>query len=175
MLCTAGQLDLQAVDSTVGYLGDQATAVGKNKNRRRTDFCCRSVYLPVIRNDLPELFDVFDFADPHVATGMRPRTMVATQGLFMLNDEMVMDAARATAQRLLDERQGGEDDEALVNRMFELIFNVPASAGERAQLLSFIQETRKHRVEDGREQAERRAWSMACHAMFASSRFQILE
>ncbi len=56
MLSAAGQLDLVPRESTVSYLGDQATAVGDNKNRRRTDFPCRSVYLPVIRNDLPELF-----------------------------------------------------------------------------------------------------------------------
>ena len=76
MLSAAGKLELTPMDSTVWYLGDQATAVGDNKNRRRTDFSCRSVYLPVIRNDLPELFDVFDFADPHATTGMRSRGLV---------------------------------------------------------------------------------------------------
>src|SRR6185436_18510833 len=58
MLFAADELDLKPMDSSVWYLGDQATAVGDNKIRRRTDFTCRSVYLPVIRNDLPELFDV---------------------------------------------------------------------------------------------------------------------
>ena len=55
----------------------------------RTNFPCRSVYLPVIRNDLPELFDVFDFADPHTTTGSRPQTMAATQGLFILKPKFV--------------------------------------------------------------------------------------
>ena len=68
-VAAAGTLDLAPRESTVDYLGDQATAVGKNENRRRTDFSCRSVYLPVIRNDLPEVFDVFDFADPNIQLG----------------------------------------------------------------------------------------------------------
>ncbi len=106
MLLAAGRLDLAPLDSSVSYLGDQATAVGENKVRRRTDFPCRSVYLPVIRNDLPELFDVFDFADAHATTGMRPQTMVATQGLFLLNDDLVMDASAAAARRLLSQAQG---------------------------------------------------------------------
>ena len=72
MLLASGTLDVRPIDSTVDYLGDQATSVGANKVRRRTDFACRSVYLPVIRNDLPELFDVFDFANPQATTGMRP-------------------------------------------------------------------------------------------------------
>ena len=87
MLMVAAELDVRPMESSVWYLGDQATAVGANKNRRRTDFPNRSVYLPVIRNDLPEVFDVFDFADPHATTGMRPSTMVATQGLYFLNDD----------------------------------------------------------------------------------------
>jgi hypothetical protein len=101
MLQASGTLDLGHVDSTVEYLGDQATAVGKNKNRRRTDFPCRSVYLPVIRNDLPELFDVFDSADPQATTGMRTDTMVGTQGLFVLNDASVLAASDSIAGRLM--------------------------------------------------------------------------
>jgi hypothetical protein len=174
MLSAAGKLDLTPMDSTVWYLGDQATAVGDNKNRRRTDFPCRSVYLPVIRNDLPELFDVFDFADPHTTTGMRPRTMVATQGLFMLNDDSVMEAAEASARRVLasDENAG---QETLVDRMFELVLNARATDEERDELLKFMQETRNRLTADGDEDADLRAWAIACHALFASSRFQILE
>jgi hypothetical protein len=194
MLLAAGTLDLKPMDSTVSYLGDQATAVGDNKNRRRTDFLCRSIYLPVIRNDLPELFEAFDFANPHSTTGMRSETMVATQGLFILNDDSVMTASQATAQRVLStsdaddrdswnrvDKQTSEladrlnQDEARVDRMFELIVNEPASAEERAEVLGFINQLEKSfGAEDGAN-AKARAWSLACQALFASSRFQIVE
>ena len=174
MLSAAGKLELTPMDSTVWYLGDQATAVGDNKNRRRTDFSCRSVYLPVIRNDLPELFDVFDFADPHATTGMRSRTMVATQGLFILNDDSVMAAAEATARRLLANKSTG-GQEAVVDRMFELVLSKRATEEDRIELLAFIGETEKRLTEEGDTDADLHAWSIACHALFASSRFQILE
>ena len=116
MLSAAGELDLAPMESSVWYLGDQATAVGDNKVRRRTDFPCRSVYLPVIRNDLPELFDVFDFADPHTTTGMRSQTMVATQGLFILNDDVVMAAAEATARHLVAGETTGGQEELVLTR-----------------------------------------------------------
>jgi hypothetical protein len=170
MLLAAGTLDLTPMDSSVWYLGDQATAVGDNKNRRRTDFPCRSIYLPVIRNDLPELFDVFDFADPHSTTGMRPETMVATQGLFLLNDESVTAAAEATAKRLLTESIA----EARVDQMFEWILNVRVTDEERTEILEFICTT-QDRLSSGEGDANLRAWSMACHVLFASSRFQIVE
>ena len=174
MLLAAGTLDVTPMESTVSYLGDQATAVGDNKNRRRTDFPCRSVYLPVIRNDLPELFDVFDFADPHAATGMRPQTMVATQGLFMLNDAQVMDAAQATARRVLDD-ESAADSGAKIDRLFELVLNEIPTAEEQDELLTFISETRKSLNDDDNADADTQVWSMVCHALFASSRFQIVE
>ncbi len=174
MLLAAGTLDVTPMDSTVSYLGDQATAVGDNKNRRRTDFPCRSVYLPVIRNDLPELFDVFDFADPHAATGMRSRTMVATQGLFMLNDELVMTAAEATAQRVLQNNTATEPS-AQIDQLFELVLNAVPTTEERGELLTYIGETRKSINDGNTADADVRVWSMVCHALFASSRFQIVE
>ena len=169
MLAIAGELSPTPMESSVWYLGDQATAVGANTNRRRTDFPCRSIYLPVIRNDLPELFQAFDFADPHTTTGMRSETMVATQGLFILNNDSVMAAAEATAKRLL------ATDDARVDRMFELILNQRPTTDERAELNSFISDVLPRLAEPGDKPAELQAWSMACHALFASSRFQILE
>ena len=54
----------------------------------------RSVYLPVLRNALPELFEVFDFPDTSRVTGQRNVTTVATQSLFLLNHPFVMEQAR---------------------------------------------------------------------------------
>jgi hypothetical protein len=172
MLFAAGRLDLRPMDSTVWYLGDQATAVGENKVRRRTDFPCRSVYLPVIRNDLPELFEVFDFANPHETTGDRTRTIVPTQGLYVLNDPMVMDAAEAAARSII--ARAGDPAER-VNLMFESILGAEPADGERQMLLEYLQGTEEQLRSSGEQEAELRAWTLVCHALFASSRFQYLE
>jgi hypothetical protein len=174
MLVAAGQLDLAPRESTVAYLGDQATAVGDNKIRRRTDFPCRSVYLPVIRNDLPELFSVFDFANPHASTGMRPQTMVSTQALFMLNDGSVMTAAEDTARRLLAEKPSAGED-VLVDATFELMFHTAPTADERAEIVAFVRRIENRIAAEGGKDADLRAWTQACQALFASSRFQILD
>jgi Protein of unknown function (DUF1553) len=174
VLLAAGELNPAPMESSVWYLGDQATAVGDNKVRRRTDFPCRSVYLPVIRNDLPEPFDVFDFADPHRTTGMRPRTNVATQSLYLLNAESVMAAADAIARRVLaSEAAGGK--ESRIDRLYELLLSSGPDVEERADLQRFIREMEARLSGEGNPDAEGRAWSMACHALLASTRFQILE
>jgi hypothetical protein len=173
MLQAAGTLNLKPLDSTVSYLGDQATAVGANTNRRRTDFPNRSIYLPVIRNDLPEIFDAFNFADPQTTTGRRPETMVATQGLFVLNDESVMTAAESTAKRLLNEVT--TSDEARIDRMYELMVGSPPDDDERRQLVSFISTVKQQLGISDPAVASEKAWAIAAHALLASSRFQIVE
>jgi hypothetical protein len=198
MLWAAGTVDLAPVNSTVSYLGDQATAVGKNEVRRRTDFNCRSVYLPVIRNDLPELFDVFDFANPHIATGERPKTTVPTQGLFMLNDSLVMAAAEATAKRILAETssqtsQSIDTLDARIDRMYQLIVGGLPTDNERQALRSYLEQTSARlktanktvapalvagdadNSDHGMDHSQIRALALACHALFASSRFQFVE
>lgn len=174
MLSAADKLDLSRMDSTVSYLGDQATAVGANAVRRRTDFPCRSIYLPVIRNDLPELFEIFDFANPHTTTGMRPNTTVPTQGLFMLNDEMVMDAAKSTAQRVIANSATGDYRQRIVG-MFDLILNAYPTDTEVQSLEQYIKQFETQFKSEGRPEAELDSLSLACHAIFASSRFQFLE
>jgi Protein of unknown function (DUF1553)/Protein of unknown function (DUF1549)/Planctomycete cytochrome C len=169
ILAVAGQLDLTPMNSSVAYLGDQATGVGNNV-RRKTDFPARSIYLPVIRNDLPELFDVFDFANPHTTTGARPQTMVAPQGLFMLNDTMVMNAAEATAKRFMVQPD-------TVDAMFEIVLGQTPSDAQRSAVVDFVKGTIQKLSDQKVAEAERplRAWSMACQAVFASSQFQFLE
>ncbi len=168
MLTAAGTLDRKSMESTVAYLGDQATAVGANKNRRRTDYLCRSLYLPIIRNDLPELLDVFDFADPHRTTGARPKTMVATQGLYLLNAESVQAASDATAQRVLSHASP-------VDELYEFVLGAKPASEERGELLGFVQKMQDRFAARGEKDSKLRAWSLASQALFASSRFQILE
>ncbi len=178
MLVAADALDLTPMDSSVWYLGDQATAVGANKVRRRTDFPCRSVYLPVIRNDLPELFEVFDFANPHTATGARPNTIVPTQGLYLLNDASVMDAAEKIANRIWSQ-VGSHDRAATIDLMFARLLNAEPTPAEQQRLVEFLIETEARLVSAGEdlpvEQNARQALAIACHAVLASSRFQFLE
>jgi hypothetical protein len=61
----------------------------------------RSVYVPVFRNSLPEMFEAFDFANPSMVTGRRNSSTVAPQALFLMNHPFVREQAQRTAERLL--------------------------------------------------------------------------
>lgn len=69
----------------------------------------RSVYSPVFRNAIPELFDVFDAADPSLVTGRRNVSTVAPQALFLMNHPFIIEQARHTATQLLAAQVESED------------------------------------------------------------------
>ncbi|HIF31851.1 MAG TPA: DUF1553 domain-containing protein, partial [Planctomycetaceae bacterium] len=101
-------------------------------------------------------------------------TMVAAQGLFILNDDSVMAAAEATARRLLADKVTTTIEDR-VDRAFELILGTRPTDSERAKLKTFVVEVEAQLAAAGETDARLRAWSTACHALLASSRFQVLE
>jgi hypothetical protein len=120
----------------------------------------RSVYAPVFRNALPELFEVFDFADSSVVTGRRDVSTVAPQALFLMNHPFVVEHSRHAGRRLVSH---GADDEARVVRAYRLTLGRAPTAGERRIALEFV------RDQSG-EAGER--WGMLFQALFASVEFR---
>jgi hypothetical protein len=68
----------------------------------------RSVYLPVFRNALPELFSAFNFPSASMVVGKRDNSIVPTQSLFLMNDPWIRARAEAAAGRLAAENGGIE-------------------------------------------------------------------
>lgn len=172
LLHAAGVLEHKPMDSTVDYLGDQATAVGANENRRRTDFLCRTVYLPVIRNDLPEILDAFNFADPHLTTGARPQTTVPSQALFMMNSPMVMEMAEKTAARVIQQSPDATAADQL-RTLYRLLHSTEIEAAELELLTQFLT-LESVSAADAPLQRQQQL-TQICHALFCSSRFQYLD
>ncbi|MEM7147684.1 MAG: DUF1553 domain-containing protein [Verrucomicrobiota bacterium] len=61
----------------------------------------RSVYIPVFRNSLYEIFGTFDFANPNFTVGDRAESTIPTQDLFLMNNEFVHSHAAGAAKQLL--------------------------------------------------------------------------
>ena len=59
----------------------------------------RGVYVPAFRNALPQIFELFDFADTSVVTGQRHASIIAPQALYFLNHPFIRENARSAAQR----------------------------------------------------------------------------
>jgi hypothetical protein len=111
MLMASGELDLTRGGKTIRD-GTAADYSYKHEGSRR------SVYQPVLRNSLPPLFEVFDFADPSASIGKRPRSTVATQALALRNNPWVLKRAEATAERLVGLAQSEEVDVSNEHRWY---------------------------------------------------------
>jgi len=150
VLAVSGRLDPSPAESVVANLPDQATGVG-DKPRKPFESARRSVYLPVIRNDLRPEFPIFDFADPQTVSGRRNLTTVAPQALFLMNSKLLQESARSLAEKL-----SCADEKDFVRAAYRNIFGRSPSADEVRFALEYLAE------------AERAA---VCQALMCSSQF----
>jgi hypothetical protein len=102
MLAVSGELDRRMGGKTIQGLGrsDKSGAPSREYEYVFNDVR-RSVYTPVLRNRLPELFEVFDFSDPNQPLGARAATTTASQALVLMNNPFVIEQSRRAANRLV--------------------------------------------------------------------------
>jgi hypothetical protein len=98
ILCVSGRLDRTAMGTTIR----KGTTAERDY---QFDDVRRSVYTPIFRNRLLELFEVFDFPDPNMVLGKRNVSTVPTQALYMMNSPFIMTQARHAAQVSLKENK----------------------------------------------------------------------
>jgi Protein of unknown function (DUF1553)/Protein of unknown function (DUF1549)/Planctomycete cytochrome C len=176
LLAVSGQLDPSPAESVVAELGVQATGVGVKPNKEVRSVR-RTVYLPVIRNDLPALFQLFDFGDSLAVNGRRSTTNVAPQALFMLNSPLVVEAATHTAEIVL---AGSDvpDDRQLLDRLYIRILGRPARHDEVEPSLSLVHGAMAESAESepaDEASARVRAWAILSQALFCSTNFRYLD
>jgi len=137
MLAIAGQLDPTPAESVVAHLSVQATGVGVKPNKVIPS-SRRTVYLPVVRNDLPTFLPLFDFGDSQTVNGRRSSTNVAPQALFMMNSPLVFEGATHAARRALLGNDGRNNDD-LLELLYVQILNRPPRPAEVGPSLALIQ------------------------------------
>jgi hypothetical protein len=181
LLAVSGQLDLSPAESVVAELNVQATGVGVKPNRQ-VHSVRRTIYLPVVRNDLPALFQLFDFGDSLSVNGRRSSTNVAPQALFMMNSPLVVEAAKSTAANVLAGHDA-PDEHQLLERLYLRILGRQPRPDEIEPSLALVHAVLSGSAgsepgasESAIDASERvRAWTVLCHALFCSTSFQYLD
>lgn len=123
----------------------------------------RSVYLPALRDQLPDVLEQFDFANPNLVTGDRDVTNVPLQALYLLNGPFVQEQAAALAQRVMKDSTSTSER---IAQAWERCFNRKPDARESALALSFFESTQ------GDEQT---LMTTFCQALLASAEFRIAD
>lgn len=131
----------------------------------------RSIYLPVIRDNLPESMALFDAADPSLATAVRQPTTVPAQGLYLLNSEFLLRVSDALAESLL---QLDEPDQRVQEAFIRITGDLP-DPGERQAAEEFLRSytnTPARFASRFRTDPELDRWSALCQALLGSAEFQ---
>lgn len=101
LLSVAGQIDLHMGGKTVPLRNRQFVFNHTSKDATKYDSTRRALYLPIIRNNLYDLFQQFDYPDPAVSTGQRNSTIVSPQALLLMNSPLASQSALGFAKRVL--------------------------------------------------------------------------
>ncbi len=172
ILATSGSLDLTIGGGLLNYKKGEYVRPGQKEfddryyNTRR-----RSLYVPVIRSVLYEVFQAFDFPEPATLKGDRSTSTIAPQALFMLNSSLVANQTRIMAEKLVARRD--LDDPGRIRLAHSRAYGRPPSEKESARLLAFLDRYRDALATQEADASERRllAWQGLCRVIVSASEF----
>jgi hypothetical protein len=122
----------------------------------------RSVYLPVVRGTLPEIFPLFNFAPPERPVAQRAESIVPAQSLFLMNNAWVLEQARHTATRLLSDTSLADDSKRL-DRLYQRAFFRAPTPAEQSRALLYLKTS-----------GPETAWTSLCQTVIASAEFRVV-
>ncbi|MDZ4289343.1 MAG: PSD1 and planctomycete cytochrome C domain-containing protein [Prosthecobacter sp.] len=136
----------------------------------------RSIYLPIIRDQIPDILSVFDFPDASLVNGDRDTTNVPSQGLFMMNNAQAQGAADAFAARVA--KFQGTPMERLTYA-YQLAFSRSPTESELAAIRNFWQRFPEQvaggkNTKEAKDKAQIAALSAFCQSLLASAEFRYL-
>ena len=117
----------------------------------------RSVYLPVVRENVPRSLEVFDFANPNLVIGVRESSITANQALYLMNNPFVIDQARALAAGI---KSKSETRSRQVKASFDHVLGRQPTNSERMSAIRYL---------------EKANLAAVCQGLFASAEFRFLD
>lgn len=174
LLAVSGSLDLKMGGSLLHVKNREFLFDHTSKDNTRYDAPVRSVYLPVIRNHLYDMFQLFDYVDDSVTNSDRATTTVAPQALFLMNGELAIEAAQQLARRL---KSVEKDAEQRIANGYPMVYGRPATAHERQRDLAYLQRMRETLAQQASsetsspEDVDQMAWTLLCQIWLASNEF----
>lgn len=160
MLFVSGNLESKRPDgSLVARLGDRPISIIGFNKQVPSDLdgsYHRSVYLPVLRDRLPDVLDLFDFAEPSLVTGARDTTNVPLQALYLMNSSFVVEQAEGLADRV-GETKADLDEQ--IRHAFLHCFSREPEAEELAIAKAYLS-AGDHR------------WSSFCQSLISTAEFR---
>ena len=123
----------------------------------------RSVYLPVVRDQVTRSMDVLDFADPNRPVGQREESNTPDQGLYFLNNPFVIKQSKSLAKKIASDQNAKSTVDKL-KLAFESVYGRPVEQNELRAARNFCSTMRNEPLE--------KQLTAFCQALFASAEFR---
>lgn len=175
ILAVSNRLDTTIGGKSVPLRNRQFVFNHTSQDHTKYDSIRRSLYLPIIRNNLYTLFEQFDFPDPTMPTGIRHSTVVAPQALLMMNSDLLLDSAGVLASSLLDATE--TSDEQRISMLYRRSLSREPSQAEVERAMAFVGDVAGATGSVGKtdRQQTHQAWTLLCQSVFASNEFIYLK
>ncbi len=172
MLAASGELDLARPEgSPVMDLPNAQIKRGKGLQDVKKPTNYRSVYLPVVRDNVSEVLQVFDAADPSLIMSKRDVTTVPTQALFLMNNPFVLKQSEQLARRILEDKS--QTPAARIDMSYRLVLGRLPNEHERSNITKYLTEYRQSLdAANYKGNANLACWSSVCQTLFASGEFR---
>jgi len=128
----------------------------------------RSVYVPVFRNVMHEMFSTFDFANPNFVSSKRTESTLPTQALFFLNSPFMHEQGAAAAGKLLAGSASVTDEERIRLAYRAVLARDPAPR-EAELTLAFLRAEGDSATADSPS-----AWGALMKSLFSCVEFQYI-
>ncbi len=174
MLAASGQLDLERPrGSKVAEFGNARVGIRVNESSIDLPFEYRSVYLPIVRDNLPESLALFDFAEPDVVRGTRESTNVPAQALYLMNSKFLADQSKAMAWRVIN---GGKTNEQRTRLAFQLTYGRKPTQAELQSTITFFKTFHPLAMAEGQSHREAMFTTVSafCQGLFSAAEFRFL-
>jgi mono/diheme cytochrome c family protein len=162
LLASSGLLDKTPAESLLHVANRAFLFDHTSKDGTKYDSVKRSIYLPVIRNNLYDVFQLFDATDATVLDGNRATTVVAPQALFMLNSDLVLAASKQLATEVIAKTASPP---ARIEDLYLRAYGRPPTAAEVSRAAAYVDKL--HAA--GKEESA--VWASLCHVLFAANEF----
>lgn len=171
LLAVSGQLDSTMGGSLLTTPNNDYVTNDQSGNAARYSAPRRSIYMPIIRNALFDMFQAFDYGDPSIVNAKRASTTVAPQALYLMNSPFAIEQSKHFAKRLLDTEQ--TDKGARLNLAYMSAFGRPPTYAEITAVNGYLDKLTAYLTpkEPDAIKREMQVWSSLCHALMASNEF----
>ena len=129
----------------------------------------RTIYLPVFRNNFAgpdRVRNFFDFVNPAQISGQRPQTVVPTQALFLLNNDLLRKRSATLAKNVT---QAIRDRDARIDEIWLRTLGRPVTREERAEAAAFLDKVGAALTAPPANDYP--AFTELCHGLLASNQF----